>query len=195
MNVRGIEAQDSRYALLPEAVGTRLRPDLVQARSSDARVVFDGESIRVGSFLPDRDLLVQAREQAGWVQSLLAESTGQRIDVKAVIVFPGWFVVSPKGASKDVWVLEPKALPAFLASEPARLSIVEVAAPLPCSTHIACSRLRLRTRPLVGSQDPCRMCGCSAFKPGNQMLEPTFREQRYANCELRNLAGSKSLLG
>ncbi len=89
--------------------------------SSDARIVFDGESIRIGSSLPDRDLLVQARAQAGWVRSLLAESTGQRIDVKGVIVFPGWFVVSAKGASKDVWVLEPKALPAFLANEPARL--------------------------------------------------------------------------
>jgi hypothetical protein len=35
-----------------------------------------------------------------------------------VIVFPGWFVdPMPKGA-REVWVLNPKALPSFIENEP-----------------------------------------------------------------------------
>jgi len=43
-------------------------------------------------------------------------------------VFPGWFVEPLVGAAKfDVWVLEPKALPAFIDNEPDRIPPPDVA--------------------------------------------------------------------
>jgi Nuclease-related domain len=90
----------------------------------DARVSFDGERVLVGGHEPDRNPVVQARAQANWLKQL-EESTGRKIDVFPVVLFPGWFV-EPMPRALDgvrhVWLLEPKALPAFLAQEPARLN-------------------------------------------------------------------------
>jgi hypothetical protein len=94
--------------------------------SGNPEISFDGEAIRVGHLIPDRDPIVQAKAQAGWLRSLLAESTGRQFDVRPAIVFPGWFVANKPGALKDVWVLEPKALPTFLNNEPVRLSRDEI---------------------------------------------------------------------
>jgi len=90
--------------------------------TGDARLVFDGESIRIGSMAPDRDPLAQARSQANWLKTLLLESAGRKFEVRPIIVFPGWFVVNSAGTFKDLWVLEPKALPSFLSNEPNRIS-------------------------------------------------------------------------
>lgn len=93
--------------------------------SGNAQVVFDGEALTIGSFAPDRDPIVQARAQAGWLKQLLLESTGRKFEVRPVIVFPGWFVAN-SGGFRDLWVLEPKALPSFLQNEPARLPTEDV---------------------------------------------------------------------
>src|SRR6266850_4953397 len=60
--------------------------------SGDARVVFDGETIRIDGFEPDRDPVIQAKAQASWLRELLTESTGRNFAVKSAIVFPGWYV-------------------------------------------------------------------------------------------------------
>jgi hypothetical protein len=95
-------------------------------RAGRAEIIYDGERLRVGVRDPDRNPLVQAKAQAAWIRSLLAESTGRRFDVRPTVVFPGWFINHSPGAMKDVWVLEPKALPAFLEKEPVRLTAEEV---------------------------------------------------------------------
>ena len=87
-----------------------------------SQLTFDGETIRIGTFAPDRDPVVQSKAQASWLKALLLESTGKSMDVRPVIVFPGWFVTNSTGTFKDIWVLEPKALPTFLDNEPSRLS-------------------------------------------------------------------------
>lgn len=91
-----------------------------------AEVVFDGDRLKIGSLEPERDPIIQAKAQAGWLRSLLAESTGRTFDVRPAIVFPGWFIENTAGSFKEVWVLEPKALPAFLSNEPVRLSLEDV---------------------------------------------------------------------
>ena len=53
----------------------------------DARIVFDGEAIRIGGFELDRDPVIQAKAQASWLRELLTESTGRKCDVKSAIVF------------------------------------------------------------------------------------------------------------
>lgn len=90
-------------------------------RKGNARVVFDGIALKVGGFEPDRDPVAQAKAQAGWMKTMLFESTGRRFDVRPVIVFPGWFVENAAGSFKDLWVLEPKALPTFLNNAEQRL--------------------------------------------------------------------------
>ena len=91
---------------------------------ADARIKVEGDRLLVAGQEPDRNPIVQARAQAAWLKTLLAESTGRTHDVFPVVLFPGWFVESSQGA-RSVWVLEPKALPAFLEREPVRLSTEE----------------------------------------------------------------------
>ena len=83
----------------------------------NAKIAFDGEKLLVDGFEPDRDPIVQAKAQASWLRTLLNESTGRKLAVRPVILFPGWFVEQGKGTTRDVWVLEPKALPSFLSQE------------------------------------------------------------------------------
>jgi hypothetical protein len=91
-----------------------------------AEVHFDGERIKVLGRHPDRDPVIQAKAQANWIRKLLIESAGIETYVKPVVALPGWFVVQSNAAFKDVWVLEPKALPKFLENEPTRLSSDEI---------------------------------------------------------------------
>ena len=88
----------------------------------NAQVYFNGETIRIDGFEPDRDPVAQARAQARWVGDLLSESTGRKFDVRSVIVYPGWFVNSTGSKERTTWVLNPKGLPTFLDHEPAILS-------------------------------------------------------------------------
>lgn len=92
----------------------------------DARIVYDGITLTVAGREPDRDPLVQAKAQANWLRGLLFESTGRRMEVQPVVVFPGWFVEAASGSQRAVWVMEPKGLPAFLKNEPLRLPSEDV---------------------------------------------------------------------
>jgi hypothetical protein len=92
-----------------------------KTRSKPARgnpsVVYDGKKILVDGIEPDRNPIEQAMALAKWLEKTLLSSTGKRFAVRPVIVFPGWFVEpNPKGIG--VWVLNPKALPAFIQNEP-----------------------------------------------------------------------------
>ncbi|MBI1282791.1 MAG: NERD domain-containing protein [Thiobacillus sp.] len=84
----------------------------------EARIKFDGEQLTLAGREPVRNPLVQARAQASWLKSLLSESTGRKFDVFPVVVFPGWFIERSEGGNRNIWVLEPKALPGFLEKEP-----------------------------------------------------------------------------
>jgi hypothetical protein len=91
------------------------------------RVVCQGDRLRVGTLMPDQDPIVQAKAQAGWLRQVLSESTGRTFDVWPVILFPGWYVEADESSRRHAWVLEPKALPAFLQHRPARLASEDVA--------------------------------------------------------------------
>jgi len=85
-----------------------------------------GDELQIGGFVPDRNPIVQARASARWLAQLLQESTGRAFTVRGVVVFPGWFIEQQSPRS-DVWVLEPKALPAFIEAEPACTAQPDVA--------------------------------------------------------------------
>lgn len=110
----------------------------------DARVQFDGERVLVDGRESDRNPLTQARASRDWIRALLEEMTGIRFPVKAVVLFPGWFVETT-GASgtSDVWVLNPKALTAFIEKETQVIKSEDVA--------LAGSRLSIHMSSLASS--------------------------------------------
>jgi hypothetical protein len=94
----------------------------------EARVIYDGETVTVGGFTPDRDPIRQAKAQASWLRTLLADMTGKTFSVRPVVVYPGWYTErTNKERGKEVWVLEPKALGGFIEREPPQLSSSDVA--------------------------------------------------------------------
>ena len=60
------------------------------------------------------------------MRRLILESTGREFPVRGVIVFSGWFIERTPGGSRDICVLEPKALPAFLQNERAVMTAEHV---------------------------------------------------------------------
>lgn len=88
----------------------------------EPRIEFDGQALRVLSKGPDRNPIIQARAQAGWLRGILNESTGQQVTVLPVILIPGWFIRLQAKPDRPIWVLEPKALPKWLENEPNRLT-------------------------------------------------------------------------
>jgi hypothetical protein len=81
-----------------------------------AIIDYDGENISMNGFAPEKNPIIQARAQKDWLQKLILKTTGKKISVRPVVVYPGWFIRTKKSDS-DVWVLEPKALPKYLKNE------------------------------------------------------------------------------
>jgi hypothetical protein len=92
---------------------------------SQATVSVNGDAILVAGHAPDRNPVLQVAAAARWLEGLIEQSTGKKFKVRGVVVFPGWYVEqrSPRG---EVWVLEPKALPAFIEHERAQIAPADV---------------------------------------------------------------------
>jgi len=88
-----------------------------------AVIVFDGASVRLNNQPRNDKPIIQVTAASSWLKSLLKESTGRQFDTKPVVVFPGWYVEPTSEAkNSDVWVLNPKALPSFIANSKDRLN-------------------------------------------------------------------------
>lgn len=86
-------------------------------RRGSPKIAFDGETLLAAGREPERNPVIQAKAQANWLKGLLAESTGKTFAVRPVVLFPGWYIEDGRKGRKDLWVLEPKGLQAFLAQE------------------------------------------------------------------------------
>jgi hypothetical protein len=76
------------------------------------KINYDGEEISINGMKPDRNPIIQAKAQAGWVKEFVRDFLKKNVPIQPVVVFPGWFV---EGNQKsEVWVLEPKALKGFI---------------------------------------------------------------------------------
>ena len=81
-------------------------------------ITFDGKSLGFSTGIKTDEPLVQITAGAMWLRNLIAESTGGKIHVKGVAVFPGWYIENtPEARRSEIWVLNPKALPAFIANQ------------------------------------------------------------------------------
>ncbi len=79
------------------------------------KIHYDGESLKIPGKFDNNSALIQVRAGAKWLQEILKESTSLTLPVKPVLLFPGWDIESSAQALKsDVWVLNPKALRAFI---------------------------------------------------------------------------------
>ena len=81
----------------------------------EAVLVYDGNNVFKNGLPPSRNPIQQVRAARKWLVELLKESTGRSFPARAVVVYPGWFIQpTAEAKSSDVWVLNPKALPAFI---------------------------------------------------------------------------------
>ena len=96
------------------------------ARGACTVTVVDGV-LRANGMPLDRDPIVQAKAEARWLYNFLAEAQFKQF-VQPVVVFPGWFVEKHDRKALGVWVLEPKALDAFIESQPVVLPHAQVRA-------------------------------------------------------------------
>ncbi len=101
---------------------TRSKP-----KGRDSKIVYDGEKILIDGWTLAPDPMKQVHTNTTWIRDLLMESTGKSFPVRPVLLFPGWYV-DPVGthAQDRVWVLAPKALPAFIDHERTTLSLEDV---------------------------------------------------------------------
>jgi len=87
---------------------TRMKPT---GRQSE--VLYDGKTLTVDGFRPDRDPIVQVLAASREVKRIIKEGTGNEVYVRPVVVFPGWFTRQPKGS--EVWVLNETTFPKWVA--------------------------------------------------------------------------------
>ena len=78
------------------------------------RVAADG--ISVNGILLDRNPLVQAKAQAGWLRAFFGDADF-KVAVRPVILFPGWFVEPFDINAVGAWILEPKALEGYVSNQ------------------------------------------------------------------------------
>src|SRR5690348_17289346 len=95
----------------------------------EANITYDGEHLFANGQKRDRDPVTQALAQAHWLRDLVKQGTGKTFPVRAVVVFPGWYInanATSVGKSKGVWLLNPKALPDFISTERASMTPEDV---------------------------------------------------------------------
>jgi len=93
----------------------------------EANITYDGEKILVDGKELDRNPIIQVKAACSWLKDLLKKSTNKDCEPRPVIIFPGWFVqLTAEAKNSDVWVLNPKALPAFISNSKPKIKDDEV---------------------------------------------------------------------
>lgn len=101
---------------------TRTKPD-----RKDARVTFDGKRVLVDGYESERDPVEQVKRLRRWLAGKLEETTGKKFPIRAVILFPGWWVeFDPRTLDGPMWVMNPKVLPGRIAKSRVQLSQQEM---------------------------------------------------------------------
>lgn len=112
----------------PQGVFTIETKTYSKPAKGETIVKYDGEKVFVNGLEPGRDPIVQARASRDWIGSLLLKMTAIQYPVRGVVVFPGWYIESPKGGKRpDIWVLNEKALLKFIENEPVVIKAEDVA--------------------------------------------------------------------
>jgi len=90
-------------------------------------IIYNVDGISINGHISDNTMLIQAKAQKKWLEKSIAELTGIKLAVTPIVVFPGWFIKDSRDKIRDkVWVLEPKALPAYIDKQPNVISEEQV---------------------------------------------------------------------
>ena len=84
-------------------------------KNSEAVINYDDEEILLNGYRPDANPLVSMQTVRKWLENKLYVSIGKPIDVECVVVFPEWFVKSPKDRP-SVKVINPREMSRVLES-------------------------------------------------------------------------------
>jgi len=88
------------------------------------RATYDGEKLHFPSGT-DANAVPQALRNAKWLSDYLGKKTGEPVEVKPLVVLPGWYVDYAKGNFR-VEVMNAKYLVGFLRGQPERVAIPQV---------------------------------------------------------------------
>jgi hypothetical protein len=87
----------------------------------ECKIIYGDDGISINGYKPEKRILIQVEAQKKWLEKHIVKLTGIKLTVKPVIVFPGWYVENRSNVN-DTWVLEPKALPAYIGNSPKTLT-------------------------------------------------------------------------
>jgi hypothetical protein len=96
------------------------------AGTGRAEIDYDGERVLIAGMMPDGNPVAQAQACADHLRDILKRTTGRAVNVRPVLLFPGWYV-HRRVRDPRTWVLNPKELQGFLRNEPSRLTREDIA--------------------------------------------------------------------
>jgi hypothetical protein len=86
----------------------------------DNTIVYDGQQLEFPHETHDWGLQ-QAKDNARWLSTWLGSATGEKVFVRPILTFPGWWVES-RSSADDIKVVNPKQIPSIIFSYRASLS-------------------------------------------------------------------------
>lgn len=90
-------------------------------RNSEATINYSDDQILLNGYRPDSNPLEQMRTVSKWLENKLYVSLGKPIDVECLVVFPEWFVKTPK-ERVSIKVINPREMLSVLESRSGNLS-------------------------------------------------------------------------
>ncbi len=97
-------------------------------------IEFDGLDFYYNGVKYNDNIQVQVMAGSTWLKNLIEELTVKKVDVKPVVVFPGWFVKMTRKHNSDIWALNPRNLQTFINNQNEIISKEDVQL---ISNHIA----------------------------------------------------------
>lgn len=101
--------------------------------NGDYNVIFNGKEIVIDGY-GDAYPIYEAKNHADWLKKFILDNAETEVTVKPVIIYAGDRFVKQTVPSADIWVLNVKALPTYLANEKSQLNAEQIKL---ISTHIS----------------------------------------------------------
>lgn len=126
-DVPSADANIDHLLIGPQGIFTIETKTLSKPERGECKITLVDGEVHANGLKLDRNPVIQAKAQAGWIKSFLREHQFPT-PVWPVVVFPGWYIERFDMRGAGLWMLEPKALGAFIEREPQRLSREQVQA-------------------------------------------------------------------
>lgn len=97
-------------------------------------IEFDGLDFYYNGVKYNDNIQVQVMAGSTWLKNIIEELTVKKVDVKPVVVFPGWFVKMTRKHDSNIWALNPRNLQTFINNQNEIISKEDVQL---ISNHIA----------------------------------------------------------